>query len=202
MSLLKLLKTEAIIRGLISPGQEVNARMVFTLVRDMPYQRASDRLPETIISEWRGTCSGKHYLLHKLFEELGLPSEIIACTSVTPIEQDQVTPKYQQLYEAANRRFVDVHNYLLVTLPGGDKMIVDATWPLSTRKYGMIVNEDFILGQDQELATTPIQTWVVPPGSDAQAFKDQILKEHFTPAELEFREVVIEALSNRTTAGN
>ena len=26
----------------------------------MPYQRASSRRPESIIEEWRGTCSGKH----------------------------------------------------------------------------------------------------------------------------------------------
>jgi hypothetical protein len=79
-------------------------------------------------------------------------------------------------------------------------MIVDATWPLSAKKFGMVVNEEFILGQDQELATHPEETWVVPPGSDAQAFKDQILKEHFTSAELEFREVVIEALSRQMSS--
>ena len=27
---------------------------------------ASNRDPETTINEWRGTCSGKHYLLQKL----------------------------------------------------------------------------------------------------------------------------------------
>jgi len=198
MSFMDLLKSEAINRGLLELDSAMDAERAFSLVRDMPYQRASDRLPETTIAEWRGTCSGKHYLLQKLFEELGLPSTLIACTSITPVDPDEVEPAMQQLYEAANRRFVDVHNYLIVTVPDGSQMIVDATWPLSTQKFGMVVNEDFILGQDQELATKPAETWAVPPGSDAQEFKDQLLIEHFTPAELQFREVVIEELSKIT----
>ena len=47
----------------------------------MTYQRASDRQPETLIREWRGTCSGKHYLLQALFAELGIPARLIACTT-------------------------------------------------------------------------------------------------------------------------
>jgi hypothetical protein len=198
MELLKLLESEAIERGLLQPGQELDAGRVFSLVRDMPYERASSRQPETTIAEWRGTCSGKHYLLQKLFNDLGLPSKIIACTSITPVDQEEIAADILELYEAANRRFVDVHNYLLVAVPGGREMIVDATWPLSAEKYGMVVNKEFVLGEDQKLAAEPVETWVVPPGRDPQAFKDQLLKEHFTPAELEFREVVIEALSRRT----
>ena len=198
MSLLSLLKSEAINRGLVDPDLELDAGLVFSLVRDMPYQRASDRRPETTIAEWRGTCSGKHYLLHELFEELNLPSTILACTSITPVEPGEVSPSMQQLYEAANRRFVDVHNYLLVSVPDGSQMVVDATWPLAAREFGMVTNDTFVLGQDQKLASKPLETWVVPPESDAQEFKDQLLREHFTSAELQFREAVIEALSLQT----
>jgi hypothetical protein len=99
------------------------------------------------------------------------------------------------LYEAANRRFVDVHNYLLVTVPDDGQMVVDATFPLSARKSGMVVNETFILGQDQQIAAKPLEAWIIPPERDAQDFKDELLQKHFTPAELEFREVVIAALS-------
>jgi hypothetical protein len=35
----------------------------------------------------------------------------------------------------------------------------------------------------------------VPPDGNAQTFKAQLLSEHFTSAELQFREVVIETLS-------
>jgi hypothetical protein len=164
----------------------------------MPYRRARDRRPETILNEWQGTCSGKHYLLKALFAELGLPSQIMACTTVVPVDPTQVPESLQLLYEAANRHFVDVHNYLIIDLPDGRQMIVDATWPLAARESGMQVNEVFFHGQDQCLAAIPLQTWPVPEDQDPQDFKDQLLQANFTPAELEFREVVIEALSNRT----
>lgn len=77
-------------------------------------------------------------------------------------------------------------------------MKVDATWPLSKRNAGMIVNETFILGQDQQLAATPIENWAIPAGRDPQEFKDELLRSHFTPAELEFREIVIQALGAKT----
>jgi hypothetical protein len=196
--LLDRLKAEAIQRGLLGFTAQIDAAQVFALVRDMPYRRASDRRPETIIAEWQGTCSGKHYLLQALFAELGLSSEVIACPTVTPVDPAEVPEPLRPLYEAANRRFVDVHNYLLVTIPGGSQMKVDATWPLSKRKAGMIVNETFILGQDQQLASTPIENWAIPAGRDPQGFKDELLKSHFSTAELEFREIVIQALGAET----
>jgi hypothetical protein len=198
MNLLSLLKSEAVRRGLLDPTAQIDAALAFELVRDMPYRRASDRHPETTIAEWQGTCSGKHYLLQALFSELGLPSQVIACTTVTPVDPAEVPEPLRPLYEAANRRFVDVHNYLLVALPGGSQMKVDATWPLSKRKAGMTVNETFILGQDQQLASRPLETWPIPAGRDPQEFKDELLRSHFTPAELEFREIVIQALGERT----
>ena len=149
MRLLDLLKSEAVKRDLIEPYLELDPATVFSLVRDMPYQRASDRHPETTIAEWRGTCSGKHYLLQVLFAELGLPSKLIACTTVEPVDPAEIPPSLKSLYEAANRRFVDVHNYLLVTVPGDGQMVVDATFPLSARKSGMVINETFVLGEDQ-----------------------------------------------------
>ena len=50
------------------------------MVRGIPYQRTSTREPEAIIQEWRGTCSGKHYLLDQIFREEGLESRVIMCT--------------------------------------------------------------------------------------------------------------------------
>ena len=75
-------------------------------------------------------------------------------------------------------------------------MVVDATFPTSARKAGMVVNEDFIMGENQRIAAKPLESWVIPPEQDAQAIKDQLLKKNFTPAELEFREIIIAALSS------
>jgi hypothetical protein len=199
MSLLGLLKSEAVRRGLVQPGVDLDAAQVFYLVRDMPYHRASDRLPETIINEWQGTCSGKHYLLQALFAELGLSSQVIACTTTTPIDSELVPEELQALYQDANRRFVDVHNYLLLEVPQGGRMIVDATWPLSARQAGMVSNETFVFGEDQKPAAEPIENWVIPEERDPQDFKTELLKQHFTPGELEFREIIIQAISQETS---
>jgi hypothetical protein len=200
MRLLNLVKSEAVRRHLLDPVAEIDAATAFALVRDMPYRRASDRRPETTVAEWCGTCSGKHYLLQALFGELDLPSQVMACTTVYPIAPDDVPVSQRSLYEAANRRFVDVHNYLLVELPNGGQMIVDATWPLSARKAGLTVNETFVLGQDHHLAAEPLESWAIPAGSDPQEFKAELLRTHFTPDELKFREEVIQILGDMTGA--
>jgi hypothetical protein len=201
MRLLDFLKIEVIQRSLVSPDAKIDAAIAFTLVRDMPYRRASDRSPETVIREWQGTCSGKHYLLQRLFAELDSPSQIMACTTVVPIDRGEVPEHMLPRYEAANSRFVDVHNYLLVSVPGGGQMVVDATWPITAADAGLTTNPAFILGQDQQIAAVPIESWPIPLDRDPQDFKDELLRTHFTPAELLFREEVIQALGRRTEIG-
>jgi hypothetical protein len=192
--LIDKLITEAEARGLVDPNLQVDLATAFRLVRDMAYQRATDRRPDTLIREWRGTCSGKHYLLKALYEELGYKSQVIACTSIDAIDEDKVPEEIHDLWAAAGRRFVDVHNYLVLDSPEGE-MVVDATWPVGNGKYGLKVNEEFVLGQDQQIACTPIQSWVVPDDRDPQSFKEQLLLENFTQQELAFRDAFIIALS-------
>ena len=197
--LLDTLKSKAIEKGLLRSEDEIDAEKAYTLVRDMPYTRASSRDSETIIEEWRGTCSGKHYLLKKLFAELGYSSRLIACTTVTLIDPKDVRGKLRRLLEQSNGRFVDVHNYLILELPDGE-MIVDATWPLATKGMGTVVNEKFVLGENQQIACDPIKSWVVPEDGDSQDFKNEILKESFTPEELAHREEFIQTLGKMTNS--
>jgi hypothetical protein len=195
MNLLDLLAAEAARRDLFAADSAMDAATAFRLVRDMPYIRASSREPETIIREWRGTCSGKHYLLQALFAELGLTARLIACTSVRQFTPETLPPALYELLAPANGRFVDVHNYLILELPDGGEMIVDATWPQASKVFGLVVNEHFVWGEDQAIAAEPQQNWVVPPGEDAQAFKeDHLLATHFTPEELAAREAFLQAL--------
>ena len=160
----------------------------------MPYRRASDRDPETTIREWCGTCSGKHYLLKALFKELGIDSELIACTTERQIDPSTVPPGLGEILKRSGGLFVDVHNYLNLKLPDGD-MIVDATWPVSIKSEGIDVNEDFILGQNQNIANIPLKIWVVPESRDPQEFKDEILQANYSPEQLALRDEFIETLS-------
>ena len=194
-----VLKLKAIKKGLLKPDEEIDAEKAFTLVRDMPYTRASSRDSETIISEWRGTCSGKHYLLKKLFAELGYSSRLIACTTVAHIDPGEVRGKLRTLLEQSEGRFVDVHNYLILETPKGE-MIVDATWPLATKGMGTVVNESFIPGENHQIACEPLKIWDVPDDRDAQDFKDEILRDSFTPEELAHREEFIKTLGKMTNS--
>lgn len=98
------------------------------------------------------------------------------------------------MLEGSNGRFVDVHNYLILEFPDGGEMIVDATWSLSTKEMGLVVNEGFELGVSHQIATKPIKTWVVPDDGDSQEFKNMVLKESFTPEELAHRDEFIKEL--------
>ena len=63
------------------------------------------------------------------------------------------------------------------------------------KQLGMAVNEEFRLGEDQHIAGKPLEEWVVPEGGDPQEFKDMLLRDHFTPEELELRDRFIRAFS-------
>lgn len=194
MSLLALLKEEAVKRNLLDSDTNIDAATVFYLVRDMPYIRASSREPATIIQEWRGTCSGKHYTLKALFSELEIASRVMACTSVYEFDMENAHETIQQAVAETDIRFVDVHNYLILDLPEGD-MLVDATFPLESKPFGTVVNDPFVLGQSQTIACDPIQTWVVPEEGDPQAFKDELLHTNFTDEELIHRDKIIKLIN-------
>src|SRR5690625_7564673 len=86
-SLIEQIYREARRRGHLDPSLELESlrgseglATLFELVREMPYLRALDREPSTTIREWRGACSGKHYLLKALYEALGYRTEPLGCT--------------------------------------------------------------------------------------------------------------------------
>ena len=194
MELLKLIKSKAVDKKLLAPAEEIDAATAFYLVRDMPYKRASSREPSTTINEWRGTCSGKHILLKALFAELGIESDLIACTTEDYINPKETFGKLRKILEQTDGRVIDIHNYLVLKLPSGD-MLVDATCPLSMKELGIQVNEEFILGKDQVPASEPIKPWTVPDDHDPEVFKEKLLRENFTREELEHREEFITTFS-------
>ncbi|GAA5439191.1 hypothetical protein ACFQDE_02730 [Deinococcus caeni] len=44
------------------------------------------------------------------------------------------------------------------------------------------------------IACTPLDTWAVPEGESVAAFKDRVLRERYTPQELERREAFIQGV--------
>ena len=190
-SLLPLLERESRERGLLSDGESLSAQRAFALVRDMPYRRASSRKPEAIVEEWRGTCSGKHYLLADIFGDLGLESRVIMCTHRFTVENTgHFPPELREL--VAVGPVPDVHTYLRVKTAQG-WMVVDATWPSSAGPLGMTVNGEFKPGRDMAIACDPIETLPVPEGQDPQGFKEQVIRE-FCGASSQVRNDFIEGM--------
>ena len=154
----------------------VDAGGVFALIRDMPYQRASSREPEAIIREWRGTCSGKHYLLDALFREMGHDSRVVMCTHNFTPENTAHFPEPLRS-EVSQGPLPDVHTYVRLHTEAG-WMKVDATWPQSARALGMAINDRFIPGVDMDVACSPIEVFDVPDGVDPQTFKEELIEVH------------------------
>ncbi len=180
MPLVQLLLAQAQKRGLLANDLDdqsgATPELVFSLVRDMHYKRASSRNPEDVIGEWRGTCSGKHYLLSDLFEELGFKTRILMCPHF-------FTPQNTAHFPVGLRRqtltgsIPDIHTFLRVEI--ADEWIdVDATWPLSASNLGFPVNPDLRPGVNMEIACEPIETLEIPEGMEAQAFKEQLIAAH------------------------
>jgi hypothetical protein len=50
-------------------GENPSVWELVNAVKEIPYGRPSDRSPDGVITEWRGTCSTKHALLALLLED-------------------------------------------------------------------------------------------------------------------------------------
>lgn len=196
MPLLHDFRSASVARGLLEGDTRIDAARAFALVRDMPYERASDARPETLIEEWRGTCSGKHLLLAQLLGELGLDSMFMtALHKFTPSNAAWLPPHLLAEVEAAP--VPDVHNFLMVESPAG-WFAVDATWPLGTRALGLPANEGWVPGRNMTVAADIDEVYDLPDDADPLEFKQRVLADHAgalgTP-ERDRRERFIEALS-------
>ena len=191
-TLLCLLQQESRRRNLIAGDEKLTAASAFALVRDMPYQRASTREPETIVCEWRGTCSGKHYLLHAIFREFGMDSRIVMVTH--RFTRENTTHFPADLKSLVDQGPVpDVHTYIRLKSHKG-WMTVDCTWPSSAAPLSMPVNGTFVEGRDMTIACDPIESFVVPADDDPQAFKEELIAE-FCGSSGKIRDDFIEGMS-------
>ncbi len=176
----------------MAADDKLTAASAFALVRDMPYQRASTREPEAIVREWRGTCSGKHYLLAGIFGELGMDSRIVMCTHRFTRENTSHFPEALRSL-VASEPVPDVHTYIRLRTDAR-WMNVDGTWPSAAERLGMPVNRTFVEGHDMTIACDPLDSFIVPSGDDPQAFKEQLIAE-FCGSSSTIRDEFIEGMS-------
>lgn len=191
--LFAILREQAQGRGLLDQDAELSPALAFSLVRDMDYQRARSREPEAIISEWRGTCSGKHYLLKALFEEIGYQAKLVMCPHWFTQENTKGFPDDLKAL-LAEGPVPDVHTFLRINT-GETWTQVDATWPLWAENLGLTVNHRFQPGTDMELACQPHEFIEVPEDWDPQEFKERVIKS-FCGTNSPIRERFTQGLAN------
>lgn len=168
MLLIPRLRNEAKRRKSITEGETLDAARVFELVRDMQYGQLGTDDPDTTIQEWRGTSSGKHYLLKALLEELGYNVILMACAHQFTIENSPWLPTtLQEVVES--QPVPDVHQFLRVNSSVEEWMTVDATWPRAAENVGLPVNKDWVPGRDMRVAADPDELFHMP--SDVQSYE-------------------------------
>lgn len=176
MPLLHAFRTAAIARGLIEDGTIIDAAQAFALVRDMPYERASEPRPETVIEDWRGTCSSKHLLLGALLRELGRDNVVMTVLhEFTPRNSPWLPPTL--LAEVQSEPVPDVHNFLMVEDEAG-WFAVDATWPVAAKALGLTVNEEWRPGRNMEIAADVDEVYDTPEDEHPLDFKARVLDHH------------------------
>ncbi len=184
------LTREAHARRLVPAEAPVDFQAAVGLVRDMPYHRASDRRPETIVREWRGTCSGKHYALDRIAGELQVPSQLYHCTHrFTAANVHYLPDELRTLIPPGG--LPDVHTFLRARLHSR-WVVLDVTWPASLQPLGFPVNLDWDGVSDMTVAADVEDEF--PVRGEPQAMKERLIAEHCA-AHLKTREQFILGLT-------
>lgn len=149
-------------------------------MREIPYGRPSERTPEGVVAEWKGTCSTKHALLGLLLE--GRPEfDYRIVHRVYRLDRERTAELFGE--DAARtvppEGLVDVHTYATAVI-AGRPTVIDVTFP------GHLWDGR----SDMELACGPGDDH--PAGDrDPWELKAELVAEHCDP---EVREPFIAAL--------
>jgi hypothetical protein len=142
---------------------------IFKKVRDIPYGDIGSRDPDDILENNMGTCSGKHSLLKKLYENAG-----IECKNFVALHKFIDLPiKYpSNLMDILNKSdIIDPHNFIKIKID--NKWItVDATWDKTLKKYGFPVTENWNGKSSMNLCVIPLDIEEV---ADPIKYKEQKL---------------------------
>lgn len=173
--------------------QPFGVRELLFCIRDIPYGRpASPRDPIAVLTDWRGTCSGKHLLAQAGLAAMGVRSTLY-CLPYRLDDALDALPR-EVVGEFAGHGLWDVHNYLEVdTAQGAVK--VDVTWSRQLAPSGFPTTLDWDGMHDFRLAAPPGEAIPVARDADLATVKDQLLARLNPPAARALRERYIAALS-------
>ena len=148
---------------------------VFKAVRDIPYGSTGEREPEKIVNENLGSCSGKHLLLSRLFDLLGVENKIVTClhhfNEALPVGNDY-PDHFKQIFH--NHNIIDFHHFVKLKR-SGRWLNIDATWDCHLHNFGFPVNFGWKGYNDTTVAVRPIRFY--PETDDLIELKIRLLNE-------------------------
>lgn len=130
---------------------------LFEVVRDIPYGDIGSRDPLNVLKEGKGSCSGKHLLLGKLYETMGIKVKYMMCLTQFNFLRQCFPKELQSILD--NFEIPDYHNFLRIYT---NKWVdVDITFDLFLTKYGFPVNLKWNGLTNCKIAFHPIEIFEV-----------------------------------------
>jgi hypothetical protein len=168
-------------------------RAILFCIRDIPYGRpASPRDPVSVLTDWKGTCSGKHLLVHTILDALGLRSKLFCLPYLLDNALNTLPREVVQVY--MGQGVWDVHNYLEIDTPTGP-VNVDVTWARELAEFGFPATLHWDGKHDFRSAAPVGEPVLVSSDVDLTSTKEQLLQRLNPGAARVLRERYIEDLS-------
>lgn len=162
-------------------GREPGLRDTVLAISRIPYARPSERTPEAVLREWRGTCSTKHLLLARLIDDRWPELRTELWHRPYTVTRDLAREHWGQVIadEVPSDGLIDVHTFATVHIDGTDVRL-DVTFPV----------DDWDGRSHLPLRCGPGSD--LPAGADPLGSKARLVEEHCDPS---VREPFIAALS-------
>jgi len=162
---------------------------LFEMVRDIPYDVIDSREASEVLEKKKGTCSGKHLLLGKLFELIDIEVKYMMCLTKFNFIQNSFPDKLTKMLDKED--IFDYHNFLKIKSKS-KWILVDATFDLPLKDYGVPVNSYWDGLSNCKIALQPIKIYTVSNLS----FEKQNAIDRLSKEQQQKREVFIKKMCN------
>lgn len=180
-------------RACNAQGLPCGLRELLFCVRDIPYGRPTrPRDPLSVLTDWKGTCSGKH-LLAALILSITARGARLYCHAYRLDDARDVLPRsVTQPY--IGHGIWDVHNYLEIDA-ANVPLKIDVTWSRELAPMGFPTTLDWDGARDFFLAAPPGEAVQVESPDELNGVKDEMLSRLNAPLAQKLRERYIEDLA-------
>ncbi|MBD3426268.1 MAG: hypothetical protein GF409_03435 [Candidatus Omnitrophica bacterium] len=166
---------------------------IFEKIRDIPYYVIAEHLeletgPAGMLRENKGSCYPKHYLMGKMYQDLGLRVRYHTYPFYwkdLDIDWADVVGEMAAALPVAYHMALSVYNH--------DRWVLaDATWDLGLEKLGFAVNSDWDGRNDTRLAVKPLDEFVHEEAAERHDEFKVKLEEYSLPEKLALARFSIE----------